>query len=44
MPQNTDNDPLTLKGFLYIFAVCLVFWGVLALIAMVLYFPETFHQ
>ncbi len=43
MPQQHDNDPLTLRAFLGIFAMFLVFWGALAFVAMVLYFPETFR-
>lgn len=40
MSQNSDQDPLTLRGFLKIFTGFLVFWGVLALLVMVIYFPE----
>ena len=50
MSQNNEQDPLTLRGFLKIFTGFLVFWGVLALLAMFIYFPEnlpllarTFH-
>jgi hypothetical protein len=41
MPQNSHEDPLTLRGFLKIFTVCLLFWGALALAGMLLYFPES---
>ena len=44
MSQNNEQDPLTLRGFLKIFTGFLVFWGVLAFLAMVLYFPETFSR
>ena len=40
MSQNSDQDPLTLRGFLKIFTGFLVFWGVLAILAMFIYFPE----
>ena len=43
MSQN-DKDSLTFKEFMGIFAVCLLFWGALALLAMVLYFPENLRQ
>ena len=50
MSQDNDQDPLTLCGFLKIFTGFLVFWGVLVLLAIVIYFPEnlpllarTFH-
>ena len=44
MSQNNEQDPLTLRGFLKIFTGFLVFWSVLALLAMALYFPETFSR
>lgn len=44
MSQNNEQDPLTLRGFLKIFTSFLVFWGVLAFLAMAFYFPETFDQ
>lgn len=44
MSQNNDHDPLTFKGFMFIFAMCLLFWGATALIAIVLYFPEVLRQ
>ena len=44
MSQNNEQDPLTLRGFLKIFTGFLVFWSVLAFLAMALYFPETFSS
>ena len=40
MSQNNEQDTLTLRGFLKIFTGFLVFWGVLAFLAIALYFPE----
>ena len=40
MSQDNEQDPLTLWGFLKIFTGFLVFWSVLALLAMFIYFPE----
>ena len=40
MSQDNDQDPLTFCGFLKIFTGFLVFWGVLVLLAIVIYFPE----
>ena len=40
MSQDNEQDPLTLYGFLKIFTGFLVFWSVLALLAMFIYFPE----
>ena len=44
MSQNNEQDPLTLRGFLKIFTGFLVFWGVLAFLAIVFYFPENLPQ
>lgn len=39
MYQDDERDQLTIRGFLKIFTGFLVFWGVLALLAMFVYFP-----
>ena len=44
MSHDNDQDPLTFYGFLKIFTGFLVFWGVLAFLAIALYFPETFSR
>ena len=40
MYPDDEQDPLTFSGFLKIFTGFLVFWGVLILLAIVIYFPE----
>jgi len=44
MYQDDEQDPLTLWGFLKIFTGFLVFWCVLAFLAMAFYFSETFSR